>query len=148
MFYKVDRWTKNCIHFVGQRFRHKFISILSLIPIIRDDIPRFLASKLINLIFILESLKNTRSFVTLWKALLTTHTQHWKNRTSYIVWYVIFYILNHTTKINVLRSSLNFEEMLQNFLYLYKKKTQVVFFIFHFEQLSFFPLWMPWSMLT
>ena len=29
--------------------------------------------------------------------------------------------------------------MLQNFLYLYKKKTQVVFFVFHFEQLSFFP---------
>ena len=56
--------------------------------------------------------------------------------------------LRHTSKINVLRSSLNSEEMLQNFLYLYKKKTQVVFFVFHFEQLSFFPLWMPWSMST
>ena len=29
--------------------------------------------------------------------------------------------------------------MLQNFLYLCKKKTQVVFFVFHFEQLSFSP---------
>ena len=29
--------------------------------------------------------------------------------------------------------------MLQNFLYLYKKKTKVVFFVFPFEQLSFFP---------
>ena len=29
--------------------------------------------------------------------------------------------------------------MLQNFQYLYKKKTQVVFFVFHFEQLSSFP---------
>ena len=46
----------------------------------------------------------------------------------------------HTSKINVLCSSLNSEEMLQNFLYLYKKKTKVVFFIFYFEQLSFFPL--------
>ena len=33
--------------------------------------------------------------------------------------------------------------MLQNFLYLYKKKTQLVFFIFHFEQLSFFPYECP-----
>ena len=49
-------------------------------------------------------------------------------------------IVNHTSKMNDLCSSLNSEEMLQNFLYLYKKKTQVVFFIFHFEQLSFFPL--------
>ena len=35
---------------------------------------------------------------------------------------------------NDLRSSLNSEEMLQNFLYLCKKKTQVVS-----------PLWVPWS---
>ena len=49
----------------------------------------------------------------------------------------------HTSKINVLCSSLNSEEMLQNFLYLYKKKTQVVFFVFHFEQLSFFPYECP-----
>ena len=46
----------------------------------------------------------------------------------------------HTSKINNLRSRLNSKEMLQNFLYLYKKKTQVIFFVFHFEQLSFFPL--------
>ena len=59
---------------------------------------------------------------------------------------LIYGIGMHTSKINVLRSSLNSKETLQNFLYLYKKKTQVVFFIFHFEQLSFFPLWMPWSM--
>ena len=45
----------------------------------------------------------------------------------------------HTSKINVLCSSLNSEETLQNFPYLYKKKTQVVFFVFHFEQLSFSP---------
>ena len=53
-----------------------------------------------------------------------------------------FYVvkITHTSKINDLRSSLNSEEMLQNFLYLYKKKTQVIFFVFHFEQLSFFPL--------
>ena len=40
---------------------------------------------------------------------------------------------------NDLRSSLNSEEMLQNFLYLCKKKTQVVLYIFHFEQLLFLP---------
>ena len=51
-----------------------------------------------------------------------------------------FYLYLHSSKINVLRSSLNSKETLQNFLYLYKKKTQVVFFVFHFEQLSFFPL--------
>ena len=34
------------------------------------------------------------------------------------------------SKINNLRSSLNFEQMLQNLLYLYKKKTQVVFSFF------------------
>ena len=34
-------------------------------------------------------------------------------------------IVNHTSKMNDLCSSLNSEEMLQNFLYLYKKKTQV-----------------------
>ena len=34
----------------------------------------------------------------------------------------------HTSKIKDLCSSLNSEEKLQNFLYLYKKKTQVVFF--------------------
>ena len=43
----------------------------------------------------------------------------------------------HTSKIIVLRSSLNSEEMLQNFLYLYKKKTQAVFFI-----LSNFPFYL------
>ena len=42
------------------------------------------------------------------------------------------YYADHTSKINVLRSSLNSEEMLQNFLYLYKKKTQVVFLCFSF----------------
>ena len=44
----------------------------------------------------------------------------------------------HTSKINDLRSSLNSKEMLQNFLYLYKKETQVVFFVFHFEHFWFF----------
>ena len=44
--------------------------------------------------------------------------------------------LCHTSKINVLCSSLNSKEML-HFLYLYKKKTEVVFFVFHFKQLSF-----------
>ena len=53
------------------------------------------------------------------------------------------YLSIHTSKINDLWSSLNSEEMLQNFLYLYKKKTQVVFFIFHFEQLSFLPYECP-----
>ena len=48
-----------------------------------------------------------------------------------------FGIRQHTSKINDLRSSLNSKKKLQNFLYLYKKKTQVVFFVFHFEQLSF-----------
>ena len=37
-------------------------------------------------------------------------------------------------------------EMLQNLLCLWIKKTQVVFFVFHFEQLWVLPLWMPWSM--
>ena len=45
----------------------------------------------------------------------------------------------HTSKINDLFSSLNTEEMLQNLIYLYKEKTKVVFFVFHFEQLSFLP---------
>ena len=49
----------------------------------------------------------------------------------------------HTSKINNLCSSLNSKEMLQNFLYLYKKKTQVVFFIFCFEQLLFLPYECP-----
>ena len=49
----------------------------------------------------------------------------------------------HTSKINVLRSSLNSKETLQNFLYSYKKKTQVVFFVFQFEQLSFSPYECP-----
>ena len=49
----------------------------------------------------------------------------------------------HPSKINNLCSSLNSKEMLQNFLYLYKKKTQVVFFVFHFEQLSSFPYECP-----
>ena len=40
-------------------------------------------------------------------------------------------------------SSLNFKDMLQNFLYSYKKKTQVLFFVFHFEQLSFPPYECP-----
>ena len=53
------------------------------------------------------------------------------------------YVPLHTSKINVLCSSLNSEEMLQNFLYLYKKKTQVDFFVFHFKQLSFFPYECP-----
>ena len=40
----------------------------------------------------------------------------------------------HTSKINDLHSSLNSEKTLQNFLYLYEKKTHMVFyfFIFHF----------------
>ena len=55
-----------------------------------------------------------------------------------ILWYFFTPILQiHTSKIKVLCSSLNSRETLQNFLYLYKKKTQVVFFVFHFEQLSF-----------
>ena len=49
----------------------------------------------------------------------------------------------HTSKINNLRSRLNSKEMLQNFLYLYKKKKQVIFFVFHFEQLSFSPYECP-----
>ena len=43
------------------------------------------------------------------------------------------YTIQHTSKINDLCSSLTSEEMLQNFLHLYKEKTQVVFFVFHFE---------------
>ena len=35
--------------------------------------------------------------------------------------------------------------MLQNLLWLWKKKTHVVFFVFHLEQIWIFPLWMPWS---
>ena len=50
---------------------------------------------------------------------------------------------DHTSKINDLCSSLNSKEMLQNFLYLYKKKTRVVFFVFRFEQLSFLPYECP-----
>ena len=34
--------------------------------------------------------------------------------------------------------------MLQNLLYFDKKKTLIFFFVFHFEQLSFFTF-MPWS---
>ena len=48
-------------------------------------------------------------------------------------------IKKHTSKINDLRSSLNSKEMLQNFLYLYKKKTQVIFFIFHLEHFWVLP---------
>ena len=40
------------------------------------------------------------------------------------------YTIQHTSKINNLRSSLNSKETLQNFLYLHKKKTQVVFLFF------------------
>ena len=40
------------------------------------------------------------------------------------------YLSYHTSKINDLCSSLNSEETLQNFLYLYKKKTDVVFLSF------------------
>ena len=55
----------------------------------------------------------------------------------------------HTSKINDLRSSLTSEEMLQNFLHLYKKKTQVVFlFCFSLQVTFIFTLWMPWSLST
>ena len=50
---------------------------------------------------------------------------------------------NHTSKMQDLGSSLITEDMLQNFLHLYKKKTQVVFFVFQIEQLSFFPYEFP-----
>ena len=40
-------------------------------------------------------------------------------------------------QMNVLCSSLNSEEMLQNFLYLFKKKTQVVFFRFFIFRATF-----------
>lgn len=46
----------------------------------------------------------------------------------------------HTSKINVLCSSLNSEEMLQNFLCLYKKKSQVVFFCFSLQATFIFPI--------
>ena len=59
---------------------------------------------------------------------------------KYLLILDIVVVVVHTSKINVLRSSLDSEEMLQNYLYLHKKKTQVVFFVFHFKQLSFFPL--------
>ena len=43
------------------------------------------------------------------------------------------------------RCALNFltPKMLQNLPYLWKKKTHVVFFVFHLEQLSFFPYKCP-----
>ena len=50
-----------------------------------------------------------------------------------------YYIPTHTSKINGLCSSLNSKKMLQNLLCFYNKKTYVVFFVFHFEQLSFCP---------
>ena len=50
---------------------------------------------------------------------------------------------NHTSKMQDLGSSLITEDMLQNFLHLYKKKTQVVFFDFQIEQLLFFPYEFP-----
>ena len=56
----------------------------------------------------------------------------------------------HSSEKRGLRSTFWPREMLQNLLCLWKKKTQVVFFVFHFEQLWVLPLWMPWtwSMLT
>ena len=62
---------------------------------------------------------------------------------SWLFFCKFFLSFIHTSKINVLWSSLNSKETLQNFLYLYKKKTQVVFFVFHFKQLSFFPYECP-----
>ena len=47
----------------------------------------------------------------------------------------------HSSEIRGLRSTKCFSETLQNLLYfMYYKKTHVVFFVFHFVQLYFFPL--------
>ena len=46
------------------------------------------------------------------------------------------YLTGHTSEINDWCSSLDSEETLQNLLYLYNMKTQVVFFFFHFEQMK------------
>ena len=54
-------------------------------------------------------------------------------------------ILVHTSKINDLCSSLKSEEMLQNFLCLYKKKTQVVFLLFISSNFHFYLYKFPWS---
>ena len=45
----------------------------------------------------------------------------------------------HSSEIRGLRSTKCSSETLQNLLYFMYKKTHVVFFVFHFEQLSFFP---------
>ena len=54
----------------------------------------------------------------------------------------------HSSEKTGLRSTFWPRETLQNLLCLWKKKTQVVFFVFHLEQLWVLPLWMPWSMST
>ena len=46
----------------------------------------------------------------------------------------------HSWEIKGFWSTWPTREMLQNLLCLWKKKTHVVFFVFHFKQLSFFPL--------
>ena len=33
-------------------------------------------------------------------------------------------------------------------IFFWKKKTQIIFFIFHFQQLCIVSIWMPWSMST
>ena len=52
----------------------------------------------------------------------------------------------HSSEKTGLRSTFWPRETLQNLLCLCKKKTPVVFFIFHFEQLWALALSMPWSM--
>ena len=59
---------------------------------------------------------------------------------------LVFGLQTHSSEIKGSWSTLKPREMLQNLLCLWKKKTHVVFFIFHLEQL--FTLWMPWSMST
>ena len=49
----------------------------------------------------------------------------------------------HSSEIRGLRSTKCFSEILQNLLYFMYKKTHVVFFVFHFVQLYFFPYECP-----
>ena len=67
---------------------------------------------------------------------------------DFSLWGINHATLTHSSEKTGLRPTYWPRKMLQNLLCLWKKKTQVVFFVFHLEQLWVLPLWMPWSMST
>ena len=96
--------------------------------------------------------KNRDIFFLRWRLQSTHQRVHLKNTEFFFVNTFEYIFCNvqksrhntlHSSEIRGLRSTRCSSETLQNLLYFMYKKTQVVFFVFHFLQIYFFPYECP-----